>query len=131
MRRQHWETGQKYNSPANFFISFVFVSPAELKCSFHGVCDACRVEGLWHSKAKTLQQPPVPKEEAITTPLSWEVSVMKAKEPLEMGWSVPVIQRVNPIVSEWCSPACSASRQLLATNSFAGIKAFQVEFEQF
>lgn len=41
------------------------------------------------------QQPPVPKEEAITTPLSWEVSVVKAKEPLEMGWSVSVIQRVN------------------------------------
>lgn len=49
------------HQPPKFLYFSCLFSPAELKRSFHRIYDACGVEGLWHSKAKTLQQPPVPK----------------------------------------------------------------------
>lgn len=88
------------------------------------------VEGFWHSKANSLQQPPVPKWEALTAPLSWEVSVIKAKKSLEIGWSMSVIQRVNSgieqMVCSWmqCQQAASGYKLFCRDKSLpSGVQA--------
>lgn len=129
MKWQYWETGQKHIRPANFFISVAFVSLAELKCSSHRVCDVCWVEGLWHSKANTLQQPPVPKWEAITPLFLGGVS-HKGKEAF--GDGLECVSHSKSKFWHWTNDmfldAVPAGSFWLQSFFFPGIKAFLVEF---